>query len=94
MAVSTASTWQKNGRMPELMMPPVLEEPRRLRGDLPVIRVRQAPPLIDLVAQVVDDGDRLVSLLCCGNAGGILELQVFLREGLFALPGFGMGVMN
>ena len=39
----------------ELVMAPVLEQPRRLGRDLPVVRVRELAPRVDVAAQLVDD---------------------------------------
>jgi hypothetical protein len=65
------------------MVPPVLEKPRRFRGHQPVIGTGQATPLIDLLAQVIDDGDRLITLLWCGKPGGIVKFNDLLNERLF-----------
>jgi hypothetical protein len=57
MAVSTASTWQKKGRMPlNVMVPPVLEQARGFRRHAPVVRVLDAAPLVHLLAHGVDHG--------------------------------------
>src|SRR5438270_13857868 len=50
-AVSTASIWQKNGLISlNLVMSPVLEQPRRLGCNPPLVRVRQTTPVIDIAA--------------------------------------------
>ena len=47
----------------ELVMPPVLEQARRLRRDLPLVRVRQARATAStLLAHLVDDRRRVVLL--------------------------------
>src|SRR6185437_11063539 len=65
---------------------PVLEKPRCLRGHQPVIRTGQPTPLIDLAAQIIDDGDRFVPLLSRRKPGAVVKLKVLLNERLFALP--------
>ena len=47
----------------EFVVPPVLEEPRRLGSHVPVTRVRQPPPLVHLMANCVDDRGGVVLLL-------------------------------
>ena len=47
----------------EVVVPPVLEQPRRFRSHTPVIRVRQVAPLVNLVAKLIDDGRGIVLLL-------------------------------
>jgi hypothetical protein len=69
----------------ERVLPPVLEKPCRLRCYKPVGRTGQPAPLIHLLPHLIDDGDWLVALLTCGNAGLIVKLEVFLDENIFAL---------
>lgn len=44
----------------EKMVAPVLKKPCRFRGDLPVVRIGQGPPTVDMLAQFVDHGCRIV----------------------------------
>ena len=46
----------------EVVMPPVLEQARRLRHHLPLARVRQVAPAVNLLANPVDDGRQVVLL--------------------------------
>ncbi len=63
MAVSAASTWQKNGRdTAEAVMAPMLEQASGFGTDLPLTR-REATPGVDVVANLVDDRCLLVLLL-------------------------------
>ena len=55
MIVSTASIWQKKGRGPtKLVMAPMLQEPLGDRGHAPVGGIAQAPPPLDVAADLVD----------------------------------------
>ena len=71
----------------EVVAAPVPQEAGRLRGDLPVARVRQRPPPIHVAAQLVDDGGRVVLLGGRGNPGAVRELQDVLGGRLPPLPG-------
>ena len=48
-------------------MSPVLQEPRRLRRDAPILRIGNTPPFIDLLANAIDDGGMRVLLRLCGQ---------------------------
>ena len=65
-AVSTASTWQKNGRTGlgsvVAERAPVAQERGGDRRDLPLLGVGERPPVVDLLAQVVDDRRGVVFL--------------------------------
>ena len=47
----------------ELMVPPMLQQPRRLGRHLPLVGIRQVPPGFDVAADLVDDRGRVVFLL-------------------------------
>ncbi len=95
-AVSTASTWQKNGRTPlELVVPPVLEQARRLGRDLPLARVRQRPPGVDLLARtslMIGVG----SYSCCSveSPSPSSRTSSVCCAALLRFFGFGIGVMK
>ena len=81
MAVSTASTWQKNGRMSlNPIVAPVLEEPGRLRRHAPVVRILDRPPFVDFLAKLIDGGREVVFLVLGRKVlrGG--EVQLGLRR--------------
>ena len=46
----------------KFMMPPMLEKTRRFRSHLPLVRIRQRTPGIDVIAYLVDDRGRIVLL--------------------------------
>ena len=56
------------------VVPPVLEQARRLRGHLPLARVRQFAPAVNLLANPVDDGRQVVLL-----ASGFELLRLFVK---------------
>ena len=68
----------------ELVMPPVLQEPRRFRRDLPLIGIGQRPPRVDVAADFVDDRSRVVLLLLRRKPLAFVEHESRLRGG-FAL---------
>ena len=86
----------------ELVMPPMLEKASGFGRDLPLIRIRQAAPLVYVVAEFVDDGrGRFVLLLLGREPLAFVENQVLLiilslafpwlrngRDELRAAPGF------
>ena len=57
----------------ELVMPPVLEQARRLRRDLPLVGIRQCPPLVHVLAHLVDDRGGVVLLLLRREALALVE---------------------
>src|SRR6516162_8206509 len=60
----------------ELVMPPMLEQPRRLRSDLPLVRVRQVAPCFDIGADLVDDRGWVVFLLGSRQTVASAKLQL------------------
>ena len=52
----------------ELVVPPVLKQACRLRRDMPVVRVGQAPPFIYLIANRIDDRGGVVLLVFWSKA--------------------------
>ena len=79
----------------ELVMPPVLEQARGFGRDLPVVRIRPAAPLVDVVAELVDDREsgRTAAprwrALCLRRRRAAAGPPVPLR-----FLGLGIGVMN
>ena len=63
-------------------MPPVLQQPRGLGSDAPVIGVGKFPPLIDLLTNRIDDGRVVVTLFLRGK---FVEQQGLLFGRTFAL---------
>ena len=64
MTVSAASTWQKNGAdATELVEAPVLQQPNRLGGHMPIGRVGQPPPAVDMPPKHINGRRRIVLLL-------------------------------
>src|SRR5207249_880440 len=61
----------------ELVLPPVLEQSRRLRSYLPLAG-RQGAPGIDLAAYLVDDGCQVVGLLLRRQAPPLIEDEFLL----------------
>ena len=57
----------------ELVMPPMLEQPGGFGRDLPVVRIRQAAPLIDLLPNGVNDCGMVVLLFLCGKPLAFVE---------------------
>ena len=49
-------------------MPPVVQQPGRLRRYLPLIRARMTPPDVHLAANGVDEPRRIISLRVGGRA--------------------------
>ena len=78
----------------ELVVPPVLQQPGCLRGDLPLAGVRQLPPCVHVAADLVDDRGRIVLLLLGREALALVEHEVRLCGGLCASSALGIGVMN
>ena len=72
----------------EAVVAPVAQQAGRLRGDLPVARIRQRPPPVHVAAQLVDDGRRVVPLGLRGDPGAVPELQRVLGAGGLACPRF------
>jgi hypothetical protein len=71
----------------ERVMPPMLQQTGGFGRDVPVMWIRQAAPLIDLLPNGVNDG-RMVVLLClCGQPLAFVEHDLLLCDRLFALPG-------
>jgi hypothetical protein len=62
----------------ERVVPPMLQQPGGFGRDLPVVRIRQAAPLIDLLPNSVDNG-RMVVLLCLrGKPLALVEHDLLL----------------
>ena len=69
----------------ELVVPPVLQQPRRLRRHVPLVRIREAPPQVNPLSELVNDRGRVILLLLGGEALVCLEGQVPLA---LASPAF------
>jgi hypothetical protein len=68
-------------------VPPMLKESGGFGRVLPVVWIRYASPLIDLLPNGVDDG-RMVVLLClCGQPLAFVEYDLLLCRGPLSLPG-------
>ena len=52
---------------------PVLQEPRCLRGDLPLVWIWQVTPLVNELAQLIDDRSRVVRLSSCRETEAFVE---------------------
>ena len=70
MTTATFAAWfivpvEERAEAAEFVVPPVLEEAFRLRGDPPVLRVGEGAPMVHLVTDSVDDGRRVVFLCRC-----------------------------
>src|SRR5208283_1512351 len=74
----------------ELVVAPVLKEPFRLGGHQPVTGIREFPPLVYLIAKLVDD-DRgsFVLLLCAGKPLAFVENYLTLARLPLLLLGLG-----
>ena len=57
----------------EAVVPPMLQQARGRRRDLPVVRVWQTPPGVDVVPDLVDDRGRVVLLLGIGEIVRVRE---------------------
>src|SRR5262249_15381607 len=65
------------------------QQASRFGCDLPLIGMRQAAPLMDLLPYRIDHG-RMVVLLClCGQAFPFVKHELLLGVGPSALPGLG-----
>ena len=64
----------------ELMMAPMLEQPRRLRRHLPLVGVRQIAPTRDVTANFVDDRGRIVFLVVGRHPVDAAESQFALAR--------------
>ena len=53
---------EKGPNTAETVVPPVLEQPCRLRRNLPLVRIREGAPRVHVVAYLVDDRGRVVLL--------------------------------
>ena len=67
------------------MVPPVLEQARRFRADMPLGGVGQGPPSIHVLTHFIDDGGRIVLLLFGGEALPFVEHHIGLLPGFFPL---------
>ena len=54
-------------------MTPVLKQTAGLRGDLPIVGVCQASPLVNQTTEFVDPGGYIVLLLRAGKAQAFIE---------------------
>ena len=63
------------------MVPPVLEQARGFRADLPLVGVRQGPPHIHVLTHFIDDGGRIVLLFLGGEAFPLVEDYLGLAAG-------------
>jgi len=57
----------------EWVVTPMVEEAGRLGSDLPLVRVRQLSPVVDVAADLIDDRRRVVFLLRRAEAIGVPE---------------------
>src|ERR1700741_5028609 len=70
----------------ELVVTPVLEQPRRLWRDVPH-GLWQLSPLVYLSAKLIDDGCRIILLGCCGDPEPFVEDQRLLCHTTLLLLG-------
>ena len=90
MAVSTASTWQKKGRMPLNLWCRQCWSRRAVSGvTCQSFGIRQLSPLVHLLAEFVDDGCGIVLLLLVGKPLAFVEDDLLLLGFCFGLSGFG-----
>ena len=78
----------------ELVMPPVLEQAGRFRRDLPLVGIRQGPPLIHALTQLVDDRGRVVLLFGVESPRPSSKTIFCWSADPLRFFGFGIGVMN
>ena len=78
----------------EAVVAPVPQQAGGLRRDLPIARVRQRAPPVHVVAQLVDDGRRVVLLGLRGNPVRSPNSSASWAPGVFRVLAFGMGVTN
>ena len=73
----------------EVVVPPVLEQPGRLRRHAPVARVADGPPLVHALPQLVDDRRGIVLLPGGRDAGAFVEDEplLALRSLVLLRPG-------
>ena len=64
----------------ERVVPPMLEEARRFRADLPMGGVGQGPPCIHVLAHFIDDGGGIVLLFPSGQALPLVEHHLGLPD--------------
>jgi hypothetical protein len=77
----------------ELMMSPVLKEPRGLRCNLPLIGIGQGAPCFDIATDFIDDRSGIVLLLLCRKATPSSNTNPVWAAAL-RFFGFGIGVTN
>jgi len=74
-------------------MPPVLKQSGGFGRYVPVLRVRQASPLIYMSAKFIDNRRWIVLLFLGGKPFAFVENKVLLLICPLRFLGFGMGVM-
>ena len=76
--------------MAEFVLPPVQEEPGRLRRDSPVVGAGDTPPLVNAAANLIHGGGNVVLLLLGGDAQPFVDDELLLfTPGSSSLPGLG-----
>jgi hypothetical protein len=73
----------------EIVMPPMLEKACGFGGDLPVVWVRPAPPLVYMMAKFVDGRGLIVLLSFSGEPLSFVENNLLLIRLSLALPRLG-----
>src|SRR5664280_389524 len=76
---------EKRSNAAKVVMPPMLEKPRRFGRHLPVIRTRQVAPLVYLVSKLIDDRRGVVLLLFGRNPLSFVKYKAALVAPGFAL---------
>jgi hypothetical protein len=71
----------------ETVMAPVLEQARRFRRDLPVVRIRPASPLVYMLPELVDDRRGIVLLLFGREPSAFIKNDFPLCRLRLAFPG-------
>lgn len=56
---------EKGAKTAEVVVPPVVEQARCLRGDLPLIGIGQEPPGVHVTTHLIDDRCGIVLLPLC-----------------------------
>lgn len=69
-----------------LVVPPMLEEARGFRRDLPIAGIGKGAPAVDMPAELINDGGRVVLLGLRRKAFALVEDDVLLLAPALALP--------
>ena len=78
---------EKRANATEIVVPPMLKQTRCLWRYLPMLRVWQVAPRLDVATHLVDDRGWIVLLLRRREPFAVFEYEAFLRCGFFAFLG-------